>query len=61
MRFSVFVLPTSIHTQCFREAADSPAWALAQLGHEVYSGPGIAHGTRCIILGARPGEGPGLS
>jgi hypothetical protein len=60
MKFTICILPTSIHTQCFAELADSLTWALTQLGHEAYRDTAVRPGTRGIVFGARPGETDGL-
>lgn len=65
MRVNVCLLSdTSVHTQCFAEIADSVAWALQELGHEVKraSSPdqvaddGMQGGNASvsIVFGARP-------
>lgn len=54
MKFNVCVLPSSIHTQCFAEIADSVAWALKELGHEVTQTNRGEAGARNVIFGVRP-------
>lgn len=56
MKFNICILPTSEHTQCFAEIADSIEWALKELGHEVSRGMRGApvRGEHPIIFGLRP-------
>ncbi len=56
MKFNIRVLDTNIHTQCFAEVADSVAWVLQLLGHDVarsqtFIGDGVN-----VLFGVRPGE-----
>ena len=55
MRFNICVLPTSVHTQCFAEVADSIEWALKELEHEVSRGSVVPDATN-ILFGVRPDE-----
>lgn len=59
MNFNICILPTSIHTQCFVEVADSIEWALKELGHEVSRGSTIPDVTN-ILFGLRPGDASAL-
>ncbi len=60
MKFNVCVLPRSVHTQCFREVAESIVWALGELGHEatysVSDPPAFICDGKNVLLGVRPGE-----
>jgi glycosyltransferase involved in cell wall biosynthesis len=58
MKYDIAVLADSPHTQAFAEVAQSVAWALQQLGHEVMQKSNVVIGDdwRTIVFGARPGE-----
>jgi len=56
MKYSVCLLPTSVHTQCFAEIADSVAWGLEQLGHEVERSVAIDPELPVIVFGLRAGD-----
>lgn len=61
MKFSVCLLPTSVHNQCFVELQTSLTWALTQLGHDAFRSTAILPGTRGIVLGARPDNVQGFA